>query len=85
MRKRIARLTGGMATIYVGGLSATRIKELRDRYEDAIHAVQAAISDGIVPGGGCTLLKAARDLRNEVREYPNDSFSAAQVEIRLIA
>ena len=76
MRKRIARLTGGMATIYVGGLSATRIKELRDRYEDAIHAVQAAISDGIVPGGGCTLLKAARDLRNEVREYPNDSFSA---------
>lgn len=76
MKKRIARLTGGIATIYVGGLTTARVKELKDRYEDAIHAVQAAISDGIVPGGGCTLLKAARDLRNIERDYPNDSYEA---------
>ncbi len=76
MKRRIARLTGGMATIYVGGLSTARIKEMKDRYEDAIHAVQAAISDGIVPGGGCTLLKAARDLRNKEKEFPNDSYEA---------
>lgn len=75
MKKRIARLTGGIATILVGGLSTTRIKELTDRYEDAIHAVQAAISDGIVPGGGCTLLKVARDLRKK-KDFPNDSYEA---------
>lgn len=76
MKRRIARLTGGIATIMVGGLSTARIKEMKDRYEDAIHAVQAAISDGIVPGGGSTLLKAARDLRNIDRKYPNDSYEA---------
>lgn len=76
MKRRIARLTGGIATIMVGGLSTARIKEQKDRYEDAIHAVQAAISDGIVPGGGCTLLKVARDLRKEKRSYPNDSYEA---------
>ncbi len=76
MKRRIARLTGGIATIMVGGLSTARIKEQKDRYEDAIHAVQAAISDGVVPGGGCTLLKVARDLRKEKRAYPNDSYEA---------
>lgn len=75
MKKRIARLTGGIATILVGGLSTTRIKELKDRYEDAIHAVQAAISGGIVPGGGCTLLKASRDLKSK-KQFPNDSYEA---------
>lgn len=74
-KKRIAKMTGGIATILVGGLSSTRIKELKDRYEDAIHAVQAAISDGIVPGGGCTLLKAAKDLQN-FKTFPNDSYEA---------
>lgn len=64
IKGRIARLTGGFATIMVGGLTETRIKELKDRYEDAVHAVQAAISDGIVPGGGCALLKAAKEVEN---------------------
>lgn len=76
MKRRIARLTGGISTIYVGGLSSARIKEVKDRYEDAIHAVQAAISDGVVPGGGCTLLKVARDLRNTKHKFPNDSYEA---------
>lgn len=76
MRTRIARLTGGIATIMVGGLSVTRIKELKDRYEDAIHAVEAAISDGIVPGGGVTLLKCARDLEKQKKKFANDSFQA---------
>lgn len=76
MKTRIARLTGGIATIMIGGLTVTRIKELKDRYEDAIHAVEAAISDGIVPGGGMTLLKCARDLEKQKRKYPNDSYQA---------
>lgn len=74
IKNRIAALTGGIANISVGGLSETRIKELLDRYVDAVCAVNAAISDGIVPGGGTALLKAARDVRKKKRNYPNDSF-----------
>lgn len=76
MQGRIAALTGGIASISVGGLSETRIKELFDRYVDAVCAVNAAISDGIVPGGGTALLKAARDVKAVKHEYPNDSFRA---------
>lgn len=76
MQGRIASLTGGIATISVGGLTETRIKELLDRFVDAVCAVNAAISDGIVPGCGVALLKAARDVRNKKIEYPNDSFRA---------
>lgn len=76
MQGRIAALTGGIASISVGGLTETRIKELFDRYVDAVCAVNAAVSDGIVPGGGTALLKAARDVRKVKREYPNDSYRA---------
>lgn len=58
-RKRIANLTGGVATICIGGNSSSRIKELYDRMEDATRAVEAAIKEGILPGGGTALLKAA--------------------------
>lgn len=64
-KRRIASLTGGIATIQVGGLTDARIVELKDRYEDAVHAVQAAITDGIVPGCGIALLKASASLQNK--------------------
>ena len=76
MQGRIAALTGGIATISVGGLSETRIKELFDRYVDAVCAVNAAISDGIVPGGGTALLKAARDVKKQKHVWSNDSYRA---------
>lgn len=62
IKERIAKLTGGVATILIGGLTETRIKEQKDRYVDAVHAVEAAISDGIVPGGGIALLRASNDV-----------------------
>lgn len=64
LKERIATLTGGIATIFVGGDDAATIKERLDRYEDAVNAVRAAISDGIIPGGGTALLKAAADCDN---------------------
>ena len=70
-KKRIANMSGGIATIEVGGHSETRIKELTDRYEDAVKACQAAIKDGIVPGGGTTLLKASNDVRENLKEIEN--------------
>lgn len=61
LKERIAALTGGIATIYVGGDDMPEIKEKIDRYEDALNAVRAAVSEGITPGGGVTLLKASYD------------------------
>lgn len=74
IQKRIASLTGGVATIYIGALTELRFKELKDRYEDAINAVTAAVSDGIAPGGGLALLKAARDVRELHKEEGTQSF-----------
>ena len=66
LKERIATLTGGIATIFVGGDDTPTITERRDRYEDAVNAVRAAISDGIIPGGGTALLKAAADCEDNL-------------------
>lgn len=63
IRERIASLTGGVAVISIGAKSSSRAKELKDRFEDAIHAVESAIEDGILPGGGQALLKAAAEVK----------------------
>ena len=56
-RERIARLTGGITTINVGGLSDLEVREAKARVEDAVCAVRAALKQGVVPGGGTTMLK----------------------------
>jgi chaperonin GroEL len=58
LQERAGRLGGGIAVIRVGGNSEVEIKEIKDRVEDALHATRAAAADGIVPGGGVTLLRA---------------------------
>lgn len=58
IKERIAKLTGGVGVIRVGGDSEIEVKEIKDRVEDAIHATKAAIAEGIVPGGGIALLRA---------------------------
>ena len=60
LKERIANLSGGVATIHIGALSSVELKEKKDRYEDAINAVNAAISEGIIAGGGCGLLHAVQ-------------------------
>lgn len=60
--ERIAKLTGGVAFIHVGGHSQVEVKEKRDRIDDALSAVSAAIEEGIVPGGGATLAHVAGHL-----------------------
>lgn len=59
---RIAALTNGVAKIAVGGATELEIKEKYDRIEDALNAARSAIQEGIVPGGGATLLKIAEEL-----------------------
>ncbi|MDG7056995.1 MAG: molecular chaperone GroEL [Wolbachia endosymbiont of Penenirmus auritus] len=56
LRERLAKLSGGVAVLKVGGATEVEVKERRDRVEDALHATRAAIEEGIVPGGGVALL-----------------------------
>jgi chaperonin GroEL len=62
LQERLAKLAGGVAIIKVGAATETEMKEKKARVEDALHATRAAIEEGIVPGGGVPLLRAAMAL-----------------------
>ncbi|MEW5884733.1 MAG: chaperonin GroEL, partial [Armatimonadota bacterium] len=64
LQERLAKLAGGVAVIKVGASTETELKEKKHRYEDAISATRAAIEEGIVPGGGVTLLEVADSLNS---------------------
>ncbi len=63
LQERLAKLSGGVAVIKVGAATETEMKEKKARVEDAMHATKAAVEEGIVPGGGVALLKAAQNLK----------------------
>ena len=65
LQERLAKLSGGVAVIKVGASTETELKEKKHRYEDALSATRAAVEEGIVPGGGATLLRAADKLSTE--------------------
>ena len=64
LQERLAKLAGGVAVIKVGAATETEMKEKKARVEDALHATRAAVEEGIVPGGGVALLRAAKALDN---------------------
>lgn len=64
LQQRLGKLAGGVAVINVGGHTETEMKERKDRVDDAVHAVQAAIEEGILPGGGHALLCASYLIEN---------------------
>ncbi len=59
LQERLAKLAGGVAVIRVGGVTEIEVKEKKDRVDDALNATRAAVEEGIVPGGGVALLRAA--------------------------
>jgi chaperonin GroEL len=63
LQERLAKLVGGVAIIKVGAATETEMKEKKARVEDAMHATKAAVEEGIVPGGGVALLRAAKGLQ----------------------
>jgi len=62
LQERLAKMVGGVAVIRVGAATETELKEKKHRIEDALSATRAAVEEGIVPGGGSTLLQLAADL-----------------------
>jgi chaperonin GroEL len=64
LQERLAKLVGGVAVIKVGAATETEMKEKKARVEDAMHATRAAVEEGIVPGGGVALVRAAKALED---------------------
>lgn len=64
LQERLAKLSGGVAVIKVGGHSEVEVGEKKDRFDDALNATRAAVEEGIVPGGGTALLKASKALES---------------------
>ncbi len=62
LQERLAKLSGGVAVIHVGGATEVEVKERKDRVEDAMNATRAAVEEGVVPGGGTALLYATKAL-----------------------
>ena len=62
LQERLAKLAGGVAVLYVGAASEVEMKEKKDRVDDALHATRAAVEEGIIPGGGVALVRAADPL-----------------------
>ena len=66
LRERLAKLTKGVAVIKVGGATETEVKEKKDRVEDAVCATRAALEEGILPGGGVSLVRAYQEISNNL-------------------
>lgn len=79
-KKRLANFTSGIATIYVGGYSQVEMKERYDRIEDAVCATQAALTDGILPGGGVVLRDIADNFLNMIPEEESEVIESGMPE-----
>ena len=78
LQERLAKLSGGVAVIRVGGSTEVEVKERKDRVDDALHATRAAVEEGILPGGGIALLRALKALETV---QPANADQKAGVEI----
>tara|TARA_R110002049_G_scaffold3084_3_gene24286 strand:+ start:2104 stop:3738 length:1635 start_codon:yes stop_codon:yes gene_type:complete len=66
LQERLSKFVGGVALVHVGGSTETEMKEKKDRVDDALHATQCALADGIVPGGGIALLYARKNISSDI-------------------
>ncbi|MGX9177036.1 chaperonin GroEL [Mesorhizobium sp. BHbdii] len=91
LQERLAKLAGGVAVIRVGGSTEIEVKERKDRVDDAMHATRAAVEEGILPGGGVALLRAAKALDGVVVDNPDQTIGveivrrAIEAPVRQIA
>lgn len=74
LQERLAKLSGGVAVLYVGAATEVEMKEKKDRIDDALHATRAAVEEGIVPGGGVAYIRTAAALENLKGENEDETF-----------
>ena len=84
LQERLAKLAGGVAVISVGAVSEPEMKEKKARVEDALHATRAAVEEGILPGGGVALLRAASAIEKAATLLEGDEAIGATIVRRAI-
>lgn len=83
LQERLAKLSGGVAVLYVGAASEVEMKEKKDRVDDALHATRAAVEEGIVPGGGVAYIRAIESL-SKVKSDNNDENTGISIVRRAL-
>lgn len=79
LQERLAKLSGGVAVIRVGGATEPEMKERKDRVDDAQHATKAAVEEGILPGGGVALVRCVPDVLKKAEELEGDQRTGARL------
>jgi chaperonin GroEL len=79
LQERLAKLSGGVAVLYIGAASEVEMKEKKDRVDDALHATRAAVEEGIVPGGGVAYIRAIDSLTDLKTDNPDEKTGIAIV------
>ncbi len=80
LQERLAKLAGGVAVIQVGAASEVEMKEMKDRFDDALHATRAAIEEGIIPGGGVAFIRALDALEDLTGENEDETTGVAIIK-----
>jgi chaperonin GroEL len=84
LQERLAKLVGGVAVVKVGAATETEMKEKKARVEDAMHATRAAAKEGIVPGGGVTLVRAAKALEKFLISKDGEGDPDEQIGVNIV-
>jgi len=84
LQERLAKLAGGVAVIRVGAATETELKEKKHRYEDALSTARSAVEEGIVSGGGTTLLRIVPAVRKAAEALSGDEATGARILIRAL-
>ncbi|MBS1589035.1 MAG: chaperonin GroEL [Bacteroidetes bacterium] len=85
LQERLAKLSGGVAVLYVGAASEVEMKEKKDRVDDALHATRAAVEEGIVAGGGVAYIRAIESIANLKGDHADENTGIAIVRRALEA
>ncbi|MCD6415923.1 MAG: chaperonin GroEL [Planctomycetes bacterium] len=84
LEERQAKLAGGVAVIRVGAATEAEMTEKKARVEDALHATRAAVEEGVIPGGGCTLLRCGAAVQSKRKQLKGDEKIGADIIIRAL-
>lgn len=86
LQERLAKLSGGVAVLYIGATTETELKEKKDRVDDALHATRAAVEEGIVPGGGVAYVRASDVVKKSMNwsTLGNDEITGINIVLRAI-
>lgn len=85
LQERLAKLSGGVAILYIGAATEVEMKEKKDRVDDALHATRAAIQEGIIPGGGVAYVRAIEALKDVATDNEDQSTGVNIVRLALEA